>query len=248
MTYPAAQVRLAESTEFGVDLAPRMELGEQTAPILSRRLTVGAPVMFAIPPASVESGTPLAAYLLAQAKTSSFYLLDLAVSPRPEKSELFKDLAVGVQLACDTAAPNQPIAWSLSPVRSATSVPVRRTVGITAKAVIVEPKVEWQTEASHEEDFVVAYGLRESSFEWRYKASQRRGLDGILQMHAIIQSPAGFDMRADIVVAATLQLPGYGFGRRRYRADLPAQVRSVLGSYRPQSGTPVVAIESTTST
>ncbi|SNY25774.1 hypothetical protein [Paractinoplanes atraurantiacus] len=247
MTYPIAQVRLAEGPVLDLDLVPRLELGDEQIPILSRRLTVGAPVMFAIPPTSVETGTQLAAYLLAQAGTSSYYFLDLAVSPRPDKAELFTDLGVGVQLACDAAAPNQPIAWSLSPMRSATSVPVRRTVGITVKAVIVEPKMERQTEVNREEDFVVAYGLRESSFEWRYRASQRRGLDGILQMQAVIQAPAGFDVRADVVVAATLQLPGYGFGRRRYRADLPAQVRSVVGSDRSQS-TPIVAIESATST
>ena len=243
MTDAVVQVKLHDGHETDVELIPRAELGTESTPALSRRLTVGKPVIFAIPPASVGTGTPLAEYLSAQAGVSSYYLLDLAVSPRPEKGEIFTDVGIGVHLSCDASAPIQPIAWSLSPTRSATSVPVRRTVGLTMKVAIVEPKVERQTESIREENFVVAYGLRESSFEWRYKANQLRELDGTLQMQAVIQSPAGFDLRADVVIAATLQLPGRGFGRRRYRADLPAQLRTVVGSDRPLLSTPIAAIE-----
>ncbi|WP_433832302.1 hypothetical protein ACQP2E_15780 [Actinoplanes sp. CA-015351] len=215
-----------------VDLVPRIELGADSGSTLPRRLSMGQPVFSAIAPASVDDGTPLGEYLRTEAGTSTYYLLDLVVNLRPDKNESFTELGVGVRLSTDGTARDQPIAWSLSPLRSTEPAPVKRTVGLTVKAVIIEPKVERQTEEARDVNFVVAYGQRESAFEWRYQPTAQRALDGALQMHAIVKAPAGVEVRADIVVAATLQLPG-GFPKRRYRAELPAQLRTVRGSARP---------------
>lgn len=233
MTDTEVLIGTATTPQIDVDLVPRIELGADNGSALPRRLSLGEPVIFALPPSAVDDGSPLGEYLRAEARTSSYYLLDLVVNLRPGKGESFVELGVGVRLSGDDATQEQPIAWSLSPQRSAVPSPVKRTIGLTVKAVIVEPKVEQQTETTREETFVVAYGQRESTFEWRYQPAGRLPLDGPLQMHAILKAPVGVTVQADIVVAATLQLPSSVLTRRRYRAELPPQLRTIQASARP---------------
>jgi hypothetical protein len=243
VTESEALLQLGEPVLVDVDLLPRIELGPDNGPALSRRLTIGQPVIFAVPPTVVHDGTPLGEYLRAEARTSSYFILDLVVSVRPEEGESFVSVGVGVQLAGAGSSREQPIAWSLAPLRSATPVTLRRTVGLTVKAVLVEPKVEQQIEESREDYFVVAFGKRESAFEWRYTASTQRALIGTHGMQAVIKAPAGTEVRADIVVAATMTLPRSGFRTRSYRADLPPRLKTVYASPNPLLGTATPAIE-----
>ena len=230
MTESETLLQLGEPVLVDVDLLPRIELGQDNGPALARRLTLGEPVIFAVSPTVVDDGTPLGEYLRAEARMSSYFILDLVVSVRPEEGESFVNLGVGVQLVSMDSSREQPIAWSLAPLRSATPVPLRRTVGLTVKAVLVESKVEQQTEESREDNFVVAFGQRESAFEWRYTANTQRPLIGTHQMQAVIKAPTGTEVRADIVVAASVRLPRSGLRGRRYRADLPTRLKTVYSS------------------
>lgn len=243
MTESEALLRLGEPVLIDVDLLPRTELGADNGTALSRRLTLGQPVIFGVPPTVVDDGTPLGDYLRTEARRSSYFILDLVMSIRPEEGESFVNLGVGVQLASVDSSREPPIAWSLAPLRSGTPVPLRRTVGLTVKAVLVEPKIEQQTEASRDDNFVVAFGQRESAFEWRYTASQQHPLIGTQQMQAVIKAPTGTGFRADIVVGATVRLPRSGFRGWRYRADLPAQMKTIYGLVSPALGTSIPAVE-----
>ncbi len=230
MTDSAALLQLDKVTFYDVDLQPRVELGAADVAILSGRLSVGEPLLFAISPDLVTDDDVLREYLRAEAASSTYLLLDLVISVRPGDGELFDGLGVGVRLHGGDPAQPEPIAWSLSPMRSSDPVPVRRTVGLTVKAGLVEPKFEQQSEQTRQDDFVVAFGKRESSFEWRYRGSRQRPLVGTYQMQAVVKSPADVDVHANIVVAATVQLPRLGLNARRYRAVLPPRLHTVRGS------------------
>lgn len=237
MTESVTLFQLADPILTDIDLVPRVELGYDVGGILPRRLTIGEPAFFAVQPKAIDDGTLLGEFIRAEAPTSSFYILDLVVTVRPDKGESFQELGVGVRLSSMEPAEKQPIAWSLAPLRSSTPIPLRRTVGLTFKAILVEPRVEQQTEEIREDSFVVAFGLRENVFDWRYTPSKQQPLIGTQQMQAVIKAPAGVTVRADIVVGASLSLPRSGFRSRNYRADLPAQLKTVSFNARSGSGT-----------
>jgi hypothetical protein len=233
MTDTATIVPLGEVALHDVDLQQRAELGSREHALLPGRLSVGQPVMFAISPELVPGDGALREYLRAEAASSTYYILNLVTSVRPGSGELFEELAVGVRLHGSDPDMPQPIAWSLSPTRGPSLAPVRNTVSLTVKAVIVEPKIEQQTEHSRQDDFVVAYGQRESRFEWRYRGSRRHPLDDTYQMQAVIKSPTGTDVYADIVVAATVQTARLPLKSRRYRAVLNPSLETVRGQGLP---------------
>jgi hypothetical protein len=230
MTDLAALLLLGDVTFYDVDLQPRVELGAADAVILPGRLSIGEPIMFAISPELASEDNSLREYLRAEAAASTYFVLDLVVTARPDNGEAFSELGLGVRLRGGDPAQPEPIAWSLSPMRSSSLIPVRRTVGLTVKAGLVEPKIEQQSEQNREDNFVVAFGMRESNFEWRYRGSRQHPLDGTYQMQAVIKSPAGVDLLAEIVVGATVQISRPFLNTRQYRAALPPRLQAVRGS------------------
>lgn len=225
----AARLNLGEVVFHSIDLEPRIELGTTDTPILRDRLSIGEPIIFEISPDMVTEDE-LREYLRSERASSKYSLLDLVVNVRPGDGEVFSDLGVGVRLSGSDPSRPEPIAWSLSPMRLSTFVPVRRTVGLTVKAGLVEPKIEHQSEQTYQEDLVVAFGKRESNFEWHFKGDRQRPLVGAYQMQAVIKSPAGCDFQMQIVVAATVQRSRLNFRAHRYRAVLPPSVHIVLQS------------------
>ena len=210
-----------------IDLAPRVELGGPGAPLpLAGRASLVPPLMFPITPDEIDTSEVLRGYLRREAAHSSFLFLDLVVNVRPEQGESFNDLGVGVRLSCVDRHDTAPIAWSLSPLRASAPMPIQSTVSLSGKLAIVEPRLERKVEAPGEQTFIVAFGLRESDFEWRYTPTRHRVLSGPQQMQAVVKAARGVKVRADIVVSATVQLRG--LGARRCRAALSPHLETVI--------------------
>jgi hypothetical protein len=215
-------VRLPARDPQEVALLMRSELGARgDAACLTGRMSVAPPLLFPITVDDVGATGPLRDFLRREAPNSDFYALDLVVNLRPGTGESFRELGVGVRLSGPQPPAAPPIAWSLVPMREFAPASVQSTMGITGKFGIVEPKLERKVDEVAQ-TYVIAYGLRESEFEWRYTATRQRELTGPQQMQAVLKAVSGTPIRVDVVASATVQLRG--LPARRYRASLPPQL------------------------
>ncbi|NUP16683.1 MAG: hypothetical protein HOZ81_11355 [Streptomyces sp.] len=222
------RLSLTANDTVDVDLEPRTYLSRaDRAQRLRGRMSLGAPILMPIPITSVDAGV-LEPYLVQEAATSTFYLLHLIVNLRPDERAPFAELGVGVALSCPnggTGNESRPIAWSLSPLRSAEPTGVSTTIGLNGKFGIVEPQATRTVEGRS--DYAVGMGERESEFEWRFTATAARELTGAQHMYAIVKAPSTTATQADVIVSASVRLSSLGL--IPYRAELPpllAQIAS----------------------
>jgi hypothetical protein len=223
----AIRIALPVTEAVEVLLEPRSYLSRaDQAQRLSGRMSIGVPILTPIPTSSVDAGV-LTPYLAQEELNSAFYLLHLVVNLRPDNRAPFEELGVGVALSCPASTSSNavnPIAWSLSPLRATEATGVSTTLGLTGKLGIVEPQAT-RTVAGMSE-YVVGVGERESDFEWRFTATNTRPLTGAQPMYAVIKAPSGIEIRANIVVSASVRLSKLGL--IPYRPKLSPLLKEVV--------------------
>jgi hypothetical protein len=116
---------------------------------------------------------------------------------------------------------DDPVAWSLSPLRSAMPIKITRGIGLNAHLGFIQPTVDRKVETPMEEDYVIGLGDCESDFEWRFTATRAAALVGIQRMFAVVKVRKGVSFDAAVVVAGTVRRPRLGL--LHFNAELPGR-------------------------
>jgi hypothetical protein len=200
-----------------VALEPRSELGGRTSEErIAGLISLGRPIAMPVRPEIVKD-KQLRAFLTGEKRSSRFAFVHIVISFHPS-SQLLESVVVSLSLS-HREGPQvpAPIAWSLSPVKVTTPGTVVDKVGLTAKLGVASYEASQTSEASKEDAFLVAVGERESDPEWRFTGTRKRPLVGVHGLSTVVQAPAGVQVFADLLVAATIRRP---LGLTRYRAEL----------------------------
>jgi len=214
------------SEEYAVDLVPRRVLGRTPADPLRKRITMARPLLVPLKKPGADAERPaIREHLTREAKSHDFFELHLVLTLYPDQEEPFQTVAVNVALTADDPA-DDPIAWSLFPLRSATPIKVTTDVGLNAKLGFIQPTVDRKVETPIEKNFVLGLGEGESDFEWRFTETRAATLVGIQRMFAVVKVRRGGSFGAAVAVAATVRRQRLGL--LHYNAELPSFVKRVV--------------------
>lgn len=191
----------------------------------SRRVSVGEPRAIPLRPQDLSDG-PAAEFLLQEAVSADFWLLNLTISFYPEPGEPIDSAAVGLLLTHDGSLDSPPaIAWSIWPTQLPAPISYSDTVTVTAKLGFIEPKASRTTTREHDNPFLLGLGEGQSDPEWRFRRSPGHEIEGIHRLAAIIRAPREVRVTGAVTIAASIRRRIAGLVR--YRAVLPPGLASV---------------------
>jgi hypothetical protein len=191
-------------------------------PRLAGRVALGGPIAAKVSAALVNEDPALAAFVEAEAATSRFVLLHLAVTFLTAEGDPPLDTA-SVEFRMDGGSGAAPIAWSMAPsvVTHPSEVSRKVTIGPQLKLLGAEVGgLGVERSRTHQSSEVFLEALRElrSDPAWAFSRTASAALRGSHRLVMIAHASLGTSARAEVSLRATVRR------RRRifaYRAALP---------------------------
>jgi hypothetical protein len=193
------------------------------------RVSIGTAEPYPITTSRVTNDPELAS-ALERSQRHDYYGVYLVCSFLEAASETVEHATFSVALSyADPAEHDQPIAWSLWPLKLTTK-PVHQTRNAKAR-IGIKVGADLGLEGGYEEEvdveqcYVVAAGEREPDPEWRFRRTATATLDGSHDLWLVAQVGRGREAVAAYGLAATVRRPRFGISHARL--EVPVQQRIV---------------------
>ncbi|MGW5617564.1 hypothetical protein [Streptomyces sp. NPDC003877] len=209
-----------------VDLVvPATLQGDTTEERVRRRLNVTEPYVTRLRLDQLPELGVSPVILASLSPDDDYFVLAFVCTYRPvsdDDSAPFVESRIGVRLSAPGSM-REPVALALSPDTASAATGRSLRFALTVPLGVVEPSVEYATDGSEEEQYVVAYGRGSSCPEWLLRDAPSHPLSGDFLLAAVVGAPAGAAVRAEVIVAASLRR----MRLLRSRAELPPTLHTI---------------------
>lgn len=189
-----------------VNLCPMETVLSNAPDSLSGLINVGQLIVFDAVKYATTSGESLDPGIKLQLEDSTFWLVQIPISIRPQEDMEIRFLGVEITLK---ASRKDAVCWSMAPMQVEEEIKVQLESQISADLKLGLAKVGAASKSGMDlvvyQPLLVAFNLGRSDPAWEFHPGQGRALRGIQMLHMIVQVPKAekcdysVSLRADVV-------------------------------------------------
>ncbi|MFI9153204.1 hypothetical protein [Streptomyces sp. NPDC053367] len=213
-------------TAHEVDLVvPATLQGDTTEERVRRRLNVTEPYVTRLRLDQLPELGVSPLILASLSPDDDYFVLAFVCTYRPESDDdkaPFVESRIGIRLSAP-GSDREPVALALSPDTESAASGRSLRFALTVPLVVAEPSVEYATDGSAEEQYVVAHGRGSSFPGWLLRDAPGHPVSGDFLLAMVVGAPAGAAVRAEVIVAASLRR----MRLLRSRAALPPVLHTI---------------------
>jgi hypothetical protein len=183
-------------------------------------ISLGGPAVIALTADAVKEDPDLIEYVKQTQNSHHFFLIHLACTFLPERSESFSRAWVQIRLSrSDGKDTPKPIAWSMKPQKLSEDVEVTQTAKIGSKFELLEAGVESGEKRTYKLVYLQPLNELQWNPTWYLKSIEGVDIDGLYRFQLIVQSPADITALGEIELSAELRRKKWGL--LPYKAVFP---------------------------